>query len=410
MKTTTAVLLGGGVSSRFYPFNSQNKSLISIGGKTLFKRTLDSLKKVGIGNIIVVEDSKKTLSSAYPNADNITFVTQNEAQGMGDALLLVKDLITEAHFFVLSPYHFEFDLFAEELDLAVQNETDIAIVTKKDDDSTQFGGIAVGQNGISIHEKSTETFHTRIVAMYLLNTSFLEVLKNQEKKHYSFEDAISNYKSGNVTLVEAVRETISLKFPWDLLPTKDYILKTIESFTGGSVDISSSAVISGNVYISSGVTIKEGAVITGPAFIGENVYIGTNAILRGGVILEGGNIVGAGMEIKNSILMKYSTTHSGFIGDSIIGENVKVAAGFITGNVRLDRSEVKAIVRNEKINTHKKSLGVMIGENSSIGIHVGTMPGVIIGKEVKIGPGTTVMENIEDSVTYFTDFKETVKK
>ena len=38
------------------------------------------------------------------------------------------------------------------------------------------------------------------------------------------------------------------------------------------------------------------------------------------------------------------------------------------------------------------------------------MPGVIIGNGSVIGPGTTVMENVEDNVTYYTEVKGIVKK
>jgi UDP-N-acetylglucosamine 1-carboxyvinyltransferase len=35
---------------------------------------------------------------------------------------------------------------------------------------------------------------------------------------------------------------------------------------------------------------------------------------------------------------------------------------------------------------------------------------VIIGNNVTVGPSTTVMGNIEDNTTYYSEFKETVKK
>lgn len=411
MNVTTAVILGGGSSSRFYPFNTSSKSTVSLMGKSFFQRTIDGLIKIGIEKIIVIDDSKKSLEKSYQNySNNIQFVAQGESLGMGNALLLAKDLILEDSFFVISSYHFEFPLFKEEMIQARNSDTDIVIVTKKDTDVSQFGGVSVEGGKVTVHEKSTETFASRIISLYLLTNAFLDTLMYESEEHYNFENAISNYSKGEVILLEAKRDTISLKFPWDLLTCKDYILKEVKRHVADSCEIAESAKIEGEVYIDSSVKIMDGAVITGPAYLGEGSYVGTNSILRDGVILEAGAVVGAGMEIKNSIIMDGATTHSGFIGDSIIGSHTKIAAGFTTGNVRLDRNDIEVIVKNEKINTHKKYLGVFIGSNSAIGIHVGTMPGVIIGNRVKVGPGTVVMKNIPDDVTHYTEFKEVIEK
>lgn len=411
MNIKTAILLGGGSSSRFYPFNDQSKSAISLMGKSFFQRTIDGLRELGIEKIIVIDDAKDSLSNALSSDTlGITFLRQSESLGMGDALLLAKDLISENSFFVLSPYHFEFPLFAEEMIRAKTSDSDLVIVTKQAEDSSQFGGISVENGKVRVHEKSNGSFISRIVAMYLLNVSFLETLANKSLAHYNFEDAISDYNQGEIVLLEAKRDTISLKFPWDVLSVKDYLLENVQDYKDANSEIAESAKISGKVHVSSGVKIMDGAVIQGPAYIAENVYVGTNAIIRGGVILERGVVIGAGMEVKNSVIFNESTTHSGFIGDSVIGKKAKIAAGFITGNVRIDRDYISSIVKGEKVKTNRKFLGVCVGDGTSIGIHVGTMPGVIIGNNVVIGPGTTVMKNVPDSTSYYTEFKEIIEK
>ncbi|PIS22176.1 sugar O-acetyltransferase, partial [candidate division WWE3 bacterium CG08_land_8_20_14_0_20_41_10] len=47
----------------------------------------------------------------------------------------------------------------------------------------------------------------------------------------------------------------------------------------------------------------------------------------------------------------------------------------------------------------------VIGDNARFGIHSGTMPGVLIGSNCAIGPGTLVFENLENNSTFFTEFK-----
>src|SRR3989344_3640304 len=123
----------------------------------------------------------------------------------------------------------------------------------------------------------------------------------------------------------------------------------------------------------------EGARIKGPCFIGKNTMIGNNAIVRNNVDIEENCVIGANMEIKNSFVMKNSKTHSGFIGDSIIGENVRLGANFDTANVRLDRETVKIEISGEKIDTGLKKLGTIVGSGVKIGIKSSTMPGIMIG-------------------------------
>jgi len=62
------------------------------------------------------------------------------------------------------------------------------------------------------------------------------------------------------------------------------------------------------------------------------------------------------MEVKNTLIMEDSKTHSGFIGDSVIGRNCRIGAGFNTANVRLDRATVKVVIKEQKTDTGLKSL------------------------------------------------------
>lgn len=415
-KVKTAVVLAGGQSSRFYPYdNLGHKGLVTVMGETFISHTLRSLRRAGIRDILIVENAScpvsKKLGITKHEEIHVKFITQEKPEGMGDALLKAAKYLNEP-FFVLNAYHFEFDTFAQEMVLSYGKDGNPVLLTKEEKDASQYGSISRKNGKTVIFEKEKEGgSKTRIVGVYLLNKEFLKTLGAQKKDHYNFEAALEQYSNTNaVTLIEAKGKTLSLKYPWDVLSLKDYLLENVSSYVSKSAVVSSKAVISGDVYIDHGAVIMEGAVITGKAYIGKNAYIGTNAVIRDGVCVEEDAVVGGLMEIKNSILMRGATTHSGFIGDTVVGEYAKIAAGFNTANVRLDKKEVCVTVNGEKINTYRKHFGAIIGSHVAFGIKVGTMPGVIIGNNVIIGPGTTVMENIEDNVTYYTEFKKTVKK
>jgi len=414
-KITQVVLLAGGGSSRFYPYsNLGHKSLVVLGGKPLIVHTLSELEQRGFKEILIVEGigapiSKNISVEEFKNL-KITFVTQKKPLGMGDALLTAKNLLAN-HFFLLNAYHFEVVEMLSELEMSVESDLDIAVLTKEEQDLSQFGMVVKEKGKLKIVEKEGSSAGTRIVGAYLLQKEFVEVLGTIKSHEYDFEDALSEYSNKHeLVLVEAQNPTFSLKFPWNVLDAKDLILNTLSPYISIDAKISKSADISGDVVIEDGATIMEGAVIKGPAYIGRDAFIGNNAVIRDGVCVEEGAVVGANMEVKNAVIMRHTTTHSGFIGDSVIGEHTKIAADFNTANVRLDRDEIFSVVKDKKTGTKRKALGVLMGSHNSVGIKVGTMPGIIVGNNTIIGPGTTVMENIPDDTSYYTEFKKIVKK
>jgi len=217
-------------------------------------------------------------------------------------------------------------------------------------------------------------------------------------------------KTTKVTAVKIKEEIATLKYPWDLLTLKNMLMKSIKGYRGKNVEIAKSAEVMGDVAVGDNVKIMEGARIKGPCYIGDNVIIGNNVLLRGGVDVEENATVGAYMEVKNSLIMQGSSTHSGFIGDSIVGQKCKVGGDFSTANVRIDRDTVKVEVKGEKVDSMLKYLGTMIGDGVKVGIKVSTMPGVIIGENSVIGPSTTVIRNVASNARYYTKFQEIVEE
>ncbi len=413
------IILAAGQSSRMYPFAADvHKSMINMMGKPILFYTIEALKKDGIIDLIIVVNEKNDVSKYFGNGEkfgvNIQYVIQSNPNGMGYALLLCEENIKEV-FLLLNASHVEVDLFAKDMiNAKVTNVKAVLLANRKKDSvvqgSLKFEGKRV-EGIIEKPKKGEEPSDMCVVGIYLLGKDFLNALKNTPQEHYRLEKAISDYsKQNNVTFVETSKETVSLKYPWDLLGIENYLLKNVKSSIGKNVKIAKSAEITGEVFIGDNVSIMEKAVIKGPAFIGNNVFIGNNAVLRGGVDVEEDAVIGANMEIKNVLIMKGSTTHSGYIGDSVIGKDCRIAAQFCTANVRLDRGIIASIVKDEETPTGCKYLGVIVGENTDIGIKCSTMPGIIIGNNVTVGPSTVVLHNVENNTKYYTKFQEVISK
>ncbi len=405
---TQAVILAAGESSRFWPFNQKHKSLFKIMGKPLIWYTINGLKKSGIKEVIIVEgkakDIEKELKNYWFQNLKIRYVIQPKPIGMGDALWRTKDLLKDK-FLVLNAERVDVN---EILNLRFPNFNSKikGILFGQKTKNPQLYGMAKlkGNRVLEIVEKpqpGKEPSDIKIVGVYLLEPGFFEFYKKAKKGMYDFEETLSLYMIKNdtriVILNEPEEETPTLKYPWHLFLMEKYLMdKFLKSIIAENAKIGKNVVIEGKVQIENNVKILEGAVIKGPCYIGENCVIGNNSIVREYVNLENNVLIGALAEVARSIFEEGSHTHSGFFGDSIFGENCKIGAGTVTANKRLDRKEISTLVKGEKISTQLKRLGVVIGENSNIGINVSLMPGVFIGVNCNVGPSLVVKKNLKD--------------
>ena len=412
-----AIITAAGQSSRFYPFTDfGHKSFISVAGKPIIYHTLESIKHAGIKDVIVVTGQDDRVIKLFKENSfglHITHIVQEKPLGMGDALIRAEKYL-EKDFFVIYPHHVDFHTFRKSIEDKKESDG-IVLLAKKESDLSRFGVLRVeGDRVLDLIEKPKKEeapSNLRVIGIYLLCKKFLSTLKETPPHHYSFEEAITRYAKKAVAKVEITdKETVSFKYPWDLLSLSEYLLSTQNQRIAKNVSVSKRSFISGNVVIEEGAVVMEGANIKGPCFIGKNSYIGTNALLRDSVSIGESCVIGSNMEVKNSVILDGTTTHSGFIGDSVIGNNVKIAAYFCSGNVRLDRESVKVKMPKGEIDSQIRSLGVLMGSRVNVGIRVSTMPGITIGNDAVIGPGTTVMKNIDGNVRYYTKFKEIIEK
>lgn len=411
------IILAAGKCSRFYPYadETSHKSMVFLAGKPILQYTAEGLKKSGFNEIvIIINSSDKKIREYFGEGQNfgikINYVIQEKALGMGNALLCAKDFIKE-DFLLLNANQININEFVDDiLNLKNQEKCVGVILGKKEEAKERYGMFELnGNKAVKIIEKPKPTItqniriienvrDIRVVGIYLLNKNFIKILEKTKQSENSLEDALNKYFPENdVRVLVTEKETFSLKYPWDLFKIKNYILRNLPNYISEKAQIKKGAIIKGDIYIESGAIIYENAVIKGPCYIGKNVIIGNFSLLRECCIMEENSLIGCYAEMKNAILMKNSSMHSGFIGDSVIGENSHLGAGFISANKRFDNQDIKVDIKNNKINSGLKKLGAFIGSDVNIGIQSATMPGVIIGNRSIIYPGKKIFENIENN-------------
>jgi bifunctional UDP-N-acetylglucosamine pyrophosphorylase/glucosamine-1-phosphate N-acetyltransferase len=349
---------------------------------------------------------------------DVTFAVQSSAKGMGDAVQQVREHVTE-QFVVTGPYRFDIDTLLDSMLPA--DDADGVVTGTETGTPERYGMLALDAehaHATGVVEKpdaADAPSPYKITSTYILGQGFFEHLEAVERHEYSFEDALDRYMDAcQVRFVEQRRELPSLKYPWDVFSVAEAVLDRQERRVADSTDVADSAVVDGDVVIAEDVTVYENAVIRGPCYIGPGSTVGNGAVVRAYTNLEAEATVGAHAEVRGTVAGQRFSCHSGFIGDSVVGDDVAVGAGTTVAN-RLPREdgerpeiEVHVAAKDETVGTGRDRVGVFAGDGVAIGTQANLMPGVCIGAGSFVGPSTLVTENVGEAKTCYTRHDQTV--
>lgn len=400
------VILAGGKSSRFFPFNKLHKSFFKIGGKSILERTVSTVKKSDPLEILLVLGGKnfeeeKAYCEALSAFENVKIIRQENSLGQADAILAAEKFIKN-DFFVINSQQFDLDKITTQFIEKKESNSSLVTIGLAETDCPNKYGIASidGEKVTGVTEKpekGREASNLRLVGIYLFSKEFLHELKKREISEYLLEVVLNEIAGqGKVSFVE-IKETLpSLKYPWDVLDVKNAILNNVGFGVDKSAAVAPTAILKGDsIHIGKNAFISDFAIIESPAYIGDNAVVGAYCQMRGGSILEDGAQIERYTDVKNSIIGDGSHIHSGFVGDSVIGRDCRIGAGFVTANKKFDRSSIDVDVKNNKVDSYKKNIGAFIGDNVKVGIRVSTMPGTVVGPNSTIYPGVILKGCIE---------------
>jgi bifunctional UDP-N-acetylglucosamine pyrophosphorylase/glucosamine-1-phosphate N-acetyltransferase len=395
------VILAGGESSRFFPFNDIHKSFFRLAGKTILERTIESIKKLKPKEILLVLGSKnfereKEICDSNPTFEGVRFIRETSPLGQADAILSAKEFI-KGDFFVVNANQFNFHTIADEFIKRHKQSGDmVTLGITKTEMPFKYGVVELDKDRIrGIVEKpkaGSEPSNMRLVGIYLFSENFLVELVKTPPSDCSLEETLDiAAKNGKVGAVTLTLNTPSLKYPWDLFDLKDFIFSEMHYGIDRSAIIEKTAILKGrDIYVGKNAHIYDFAIIEGPAYIGEGAVVGAYCQVRGKSVLGSGSQIERYCDVKNTIIGDDTHFHSGFVADSVIGKDCRIGAEFITANKRLDRSTIRVIVKEKETDTGRDSVGIFIGDEVKVGIRVSSMPGAVVGPESNVYPGVTI--------------------
>ncbi len=384
-----AVILAAGESTRCYPLTlTRPKPLLVAAGKTLLEHNLDALNGL-VDEVMIVVGYKKEMIIKYgPSYKELklTYVEQKSRKGTAHALLQCKGL---NEFVVM----YGDDIYSRQ-DIKECIKHRHALLAKQLDDASPFGLVIQKEGKLDkIIEKPEPAPGLVNIGLYALTNEIfavIEELDKSERGEFELTDAVNEL---DVHVVKA-KKWLPNAYPWHLLESNKELLKELKHEIHGEVE--KGVVIKGKVHLGKGSILKSGTYIEGNVFIGENTEIGPHSYIRGSTSIGDNCKVGNAVEIKNTIIMNNSKVpHLSYVGDSVLGENVNFGASTITANLRHDHNNIKSMVKGKLIDTGRRKLGVIVGDNVHTGIHTSIYPGRKIWPNQMTRPGEKVVKDIQ---------------
>lgn len=186
-----------------------------------------------------------------------------------------------------------------------------------------------------------------------------------------------------------------LAYPWDLLRVNEELVGALTASYYGGI-LSDRAMVDGFVVLGEGSRILPGVYIEGNVIIGRNCKIGPNCYLRGNTSIGDDCHIGQAVEIKNSIVMAHTSIgHLSYCGDSIIGQRVNLGAGTVTANLRHDGRNSLSAIGTTLVDTGRRKLGAVVGDDVHTGIHTSIYPGRKLWPGTCTRPGAIVQSDLE---------------
>jgi UDP-N-acetylglucosamine diphosphorylase/glucosamine-1-phosphate N-acetyltransferase len=405
-----AVVLAAGEGVRLQPITSTRpKHLIKVGGKPILEHCLEAFKASGIEETVVVvhymaDAIRQYFSDGKKFGLKIEYVEQPAVLGTGNAAGFAEPYVKDEFLLVYGDL-----LFSPEAVKSVVNShqaekptATMAVIPVEKPES--YGIVELeGEKRVKriVEKPKPEEAPSNLAnaGIFVFSPEIFARIKETSasaRGEWEITDAISLLLKENkvVSAVKLSRDDwFTVGTPWDVLEANRWALERMDHKVLGNVE--NSVTFVGPVTVAETARIRSGTYVEGPAYIGEESDVGPNCYIRPYTSIGTRARIGNACEVKASIIMdKVHVGHLSYVGDSILGELCNLGAGTITGNYRLDGGSIKMMVKEKVVDSGRRKLGAVLGDNVKTGIGTLLMPGVKVGCNSRIGPNVVVYRDV----------------
>jgi len=403
-----AMVLAAGRGVRLKPLTSTRpKHMLAVGGAPLLEWMLRRLMEAGADEVLIVTHYMEEAIRGYFGDGSelglrLRYARQEKVLGTANAFGLAESFAAGEEFIgVYGDLYVSPGAVEAVVEAHRKGETTMAVIPVEA--PSQYGVVNLeGDMVKGIVEKpaaGAEPSRLANAGIYVFTPEVFRWIKEtklSKRREYEVTDSLRMMIEAGAS-VRAVTlppdAWLDVGFPWNLLDANERALASMEPSVEG--DVEEGARISGTVRVGRGARVRSGAYIEGPVIIGEGSDIGPNCYIRSATSIGAGVRIGNACEVKNSIVMDGThIAHLSYVGDSVIGENCNLGAGTITANIRFDQQPIRVNVDGEPVDSGRRKLGALIGDEVQTGINVSIMPGVKIGPGAWIAPGLTVYDDV----------------
>ena len=391
------VILAAGEGKRMHPLTyTKPKVMLPIAGKPIVEWNLLNARDAGLKEFIFIVSFKSEMVREYFGDGKkwnvkIKYVNQGYALGTAHAIGTVQPFVDD--FIVLSG-----DTIFGINDIRQIAKKGMKIGLVKIDNPKEYGVVELtGKRVIKIFEKMEHPVSDIINAgIYHFNKKIFNAIqktKKSQRGEFEITDSINLLLNKESVAGVYLKEWRDVVYPWHLLDANEEVVKKINQKNLGIVE--KNVVLKGIVIVGKDTIIRSGTYIEGPVVIGNDCKIGPNCYIRAYTAIGDHCHVGNACEVKNSIIMDNTNVpHQNYVGDSIIGQGCNLGAGTKIANLRLDKRNIIVVINGKKVDTNRKKLGAIIGDNVQTGINTTINIGSIIGNNVYISPASFVKKEI----------------
>ncbi|GAB7010689.1 sugar phosphate nucleotidyltransferase [Halorubrum trueperi] len=370
------------------------KPLLPVGDRSLLERVFDTARDVVDEFVVVVgyrgDAIRDGVGESYRDRP-VHYVEQTEARGTAHAVAQAAPVVDD-DFLVLNG-----DVVVDaSLPRALADAEGTAVAATEVPDPRAYGVISTAEDGslAAIVEKPADPPTTLAnVGCYAFEPDVFEYIDRtpeSERGEYEITTTIELLLADDrrVDVASYAGTWLDVGRPWELLAANELALAGLDDGVENAGTVEEGVHLDGPVVVEEGARLQSGAYVEGPALIREDAVIGPNAYVRGSTVVGPGANVGHSVEVKNSVLMAdASVGHLSYVGDSVLGRGVNFGAGTNVANLRHDDATVRLRVKGESVDTGRRKLGAIVGDDAKTGINTSLNAGVKLGAGETTGPG-----------------------